>query len=49
MNCEQVEELLSAYLDNSLALGETAESASQLNLQIAAHLQECGHCSTSIS
>ena len=32
MNCEQVEELLSAYLDNSLALGETAESALQLKL-----------------
>ena len=46
MNCEQVEELLSAYLDDSLALGETAESASQLNLQVAAHLQDCSHCGT---
>ena len=46
MNCEQVEELLSAYLDDSLALGETAESASQLKLQVATHLQDCSHCST---
>ena len=46
MNCEQVEELLSAYLDDSLALGETAESALQLKLSIAAHLQDCPHCAT---
>ena len=46
MNCEQVEELLSACLDDSLALGETAESASELESQIAAHLQDCIHCST---
>ena len=46
MNCEQVEELLSAYLDDSLAWGETAESASELQAQIAAHLQDCIHCST---
>ena len=45
MNCEQVEELLSAYLDDSLALGETAESASELKLQVATHLQGCSHCS----
>jgi hypothetical protein len=37
MNCEQVEELLSAYLDNALALEERH--------RIAAHLQECAHCS----
>ena len=46
MNCEQVEELLSAYLDDSLAWGGTAESASELQSQIAAHLQGCIHCST---
>jgi len=49
MNCEQVEELLSAYLDDSLALGETAESASQLNVQVATHLQDCSHCSTALA
>jgi anti-sigma factor RsiW len=37
MNCEQVEELLSAYLDNALALEERHS--------IATHLQECAHCS----
>ena len=40
MNCEQVEELLSACLDDSLAWGETAESASELESQIAAHLRQ---------
>ncbi len=38
MNCEQVEELLSAYLDNALALEE--------RLAVATHLQGCSHCST---
>jgi hypothetical protein len=37
MNCEQVEELLSAYLDNALAPEERAD--------VAAHLQQCGQCS----
>ena len=46
MNCEQVEVLLSACLDDSLAWGETAESASELKSQIATHLQDCIHCST---
>jgi Tol biopolymer transport system component len=46
MNCEQVEELLSAYLDNSLAWGGTAESASELQAQIAEHLRDCIYCST---
>lgn len=49
MNCEQVEELLSAYLDDSLAVGETAESAFQLKLDIASHLQNCIHCSTMLA
>ncbi len=46
MNCEQVEELLSAYLDDSLTLGETTQSAFQLKLEIAAHVRECIHCSS---
>ena len=37
MNCEQVEELLSAYLDNKLAPEERR--------QVAAHLQTCSSCS----
>jgi hypothetical protein len=37
MNCEQVEELLSAYLDNELAPEERR--------RVAAHLQGCSHCS----
>ncbi len=45
MNCEQVEELLSAYLDNMLVLGETAESALQLHAEITEHLQGCLQCS----
>ncbi len=45
MNCEQVEELLSAYLDDALAVGEAAESAAQLKLEIAAHLVLCARCS----
>lgn len=44
MNCEQVEELLSAYLDNMLVLGETAASADQLHAEITTHLQGCLHC-----
>lgn len=44
MNCEQVEELLSAYLDDSLAVGETAKSAVELQRGIAAHLHDCAHC-----
>ena len=36
MNCEQVEELLSAYLDNMLAPEERR--------QVAAHLQTCRQC-----
>jgi Putative zinc-finger/WD40-like Beta Propeller Repeat len=38
MNCEQVEELLSAYLDNTLAPAERRE--------VAVHLQTCSSCST---
>ena len=49
MNCEQVEELLSAYLDDTLALGETFESATSLRLGIAAHLAECIQCSTAVA
>ncbi|HLX40956.1 MAG TPA: hypothetical protein VKR42_10495 [Ktedonobacteraceae bacterium] len=45
MNCEQVEEQLSAYLDNMLVLGETAASANQLHMAVTAHLQGCLHCS----
>ena len=45
MNCEQVEELLSAYLDNMLVLGETAEAALQLHTEITEHLQGCLQCS----
>jgi WD40 repeat protein len=37
MNCEQVEELLSAYLDNELAPEERTVAA--------AHVQGCSHCS----
>ncbi len=37
MNCEQVEEMLSAYLDNELAPEERRV--------VATHLQECSHCS----
>lgn len=37
MNCEQVEELLSTYLDNALAPEEWQE--------VAAHLQRCTSCS----
>ncbi len=37
MNCERVEELLSAYLDNALALEEWRE--------VSAHLQTCASCS----
>jgi hypothetical protein len=44
MKCEQVEELLSAYLDRTLALGEAATLAVQLELDIAAHLRECERC-----
>ncbi len=36
MNCEQVEELLSAYLDNALAPEEIAG--------VTAHLQQCAQC-----
>ncbi|MGZ3616331.1 MAG: zf-HC2 domain-containing protein [Ktedonobacteraceae bacterium] len=37
MNCERVEELLSAYLDNALAFEEWRE--------VSAHLQICARCS----
>ncbi len=47
MNCEQVRELLSAYLDDTLAIEEeAAEAADQLHLAITAHLTECPHCRT---
>ena len=45
MNCEQVEELLSAYLDNALAIGEPPELASHLRSEITVHLQTCARCS----
>lgn len=38
MNCEQVKELLSAYLDDALAPAEREE--------VAAHLQDCPACSS---
>jgi Tol biopolymer transport system component len=38
MNCEQVEELLGAYLDNQLATEERRK--------VAVHLQHCKECST---
>ncbi len=38
MNCEQVEELLSAYLDNALAPEE--------RLSVAVHLHHCNRCSS---
>src|SRR5260221_426647 len=38
MNCEQVEELLSAYLDDALAPEDRRE--------VAAHIQTCTNCST---
>ncbi len=41
MSCDQVEELLSAYLDNSLAPGERRE--------VAAHLQSCTKCSAMLA
>jgi len=48
MNCEQVEELLSAYLDDTLAVGEkeAAKAGSQLHMAITTHLTGCLHCST---
>ncbi|MHB8600091.1 MAG: hypothetical protein ACYDER_25175 [Ktedonobacteraceae bacterium] len=49
MNCEQVEELLSAYLDNMLVLGETAASADQLHAEITTHLQGCLRCSNMLA
>ncbi|HLZ24092.1 MAG TPA: zf-HC2 domain-containing protein [Ktedonobacterales bacterium] len=41
MNCEQVEELLSAYLDNMLAPEERR--------QVAAHLQTCRACTQTLA
>src|SRR5689334_15107394 len=41
MNCEQVEELLSAYLDNVLAPEERR--------QVAAHLQTCRRCTQTLA
>lgn len=41
MNCEQVEERLSAYLDDMLTLEERRE--------IAVHLQACSHCTVSLA
>jgi len=41
MNCEQVEELLSAYLDNALAPEEWRE--------VTAHLQTCTKCSAMLA
>ena len=41
MNCEQVEELLSAYLDNMLAPEERR--------QVAAHLQTCRSCTQALA
>jgi len=49
MNCEQVKELLSTYLDGTLAVGETAEAAHQLSLNIAAHLANCVQCSAMLA
>jgi Tol biopolymer transport system component len=44
MNCEQVRDMLSAYLDDTLALGEAAQSPFQLKLAITAHLEDCDQC-----
>ena len=41
MNCERVEELLSAYLDNALALEEWRE--------VSLHLQTCAKCSVMLA
>ncbi len=41
MNCERVEELLSAYLDNVLAFEEWRE--------VTAHLQTCAKCSAMLA
>ena len=41
MNCEQVEELLSAYLDNALAPQERAD--------VVAHLQLCSQCNSMLT
>ena len=41
MNCERVEELLSAYLDNALAFEEWRE--------VSAHLQTCTKCSATLA
>jgi predicted anti-sigma-YlaC factor YlaD len=49
MKCEQVEELLSAYLDDSLAWGETAEPTSEIQSQITTHLQDCIQCSAMLA
>lgn len=45
MKCEQVEELLSAYLDGTLALGEAAAVAAIIQQDIVDHLRGCVHCS----
>ena len=49
MNCGQVEELLSVYLDDSFAVGETTETALELQHDIAVHLQDCVRCSTTLA
>ncbi len=44
MNCEQVRDMLSAYLDDTLALGEAAQSTFELKAAIIAHLEDCAQC-----
>ena len=41
MNCERVEEMLSAYLDNALAIEERRE--------VSVHLQTCANCSAMLA
>ena len=41
MNCERVEELLSAYLDNALAF--------EVRREVSAHLRTCSRCSAMLS
>lgn len=46
MNCEQVEELLSVYLDDRLVVGEEFATALLLKSAITTHLNHCPHCNT---
>ncbi len=49
MNCEQVEELLSAYLDDALAEEEGTGSGARLRQAITLHLAGCRRCSATLA